>query len=104
MRARATEIEALDRPAVVRVAEQRARRPELVERKGAVEDVAADQAELALEVGRRKRGVADHALVEAGGMGFDDVEDALHGFALSSAPVHGRIEVLAKKAGDVCSL
>src|SRR5437868_10520983 len=58
MGARAAQVEPLERSAIVRVAQHRSRRPELIERKLAVEDVAADQAEVALEVRRRERAVA----------------------------------------------
>src|SRR5262245_10973928 len=64
MRTRPAQIEPAKRRAVVGMAEHRPRRPELVERELPVEDVAADQAEIALEVGGRERAVADHAGLE----------------------------------------
>src|SRR5712671_2021513 len=72
MRARAAEIESLDRAAVVGVAQKRARRPELIEGERAVEDIAAHQAEIALEVGGRERGMGHDAAPEAGRMRFED--------------------------------
>src|SRR5258706_14447982 len=45
----AAQVQPFDRRAVVRVAEQRARRPELVERQLSMEDVSAGEAELALQ-------------------------------------------------------
>src|SRR4051812_46104226 len=77
MGARAAQIQALEGAAIVGLSQQRARRPQLVERQGAVEDVAADQAEARLEIRRRKRAMRDHACAETGGMRLDDFEDAL---------------------------
>src|SRR5581483_1288209 len=48
----AAKVESLDRAAVVGEAEQRPRRPELVEAERAVEDVAGGQAELRFQVRR----------------------------------------------------
>ena len=61
MGARATMVEALERPAIVGMAEHWPRREQLVERQRAVKDVAAQQAELALQVERRQDLPADHA-------------------------------------------
>src|ERR1700681_5037091 len=52
--ARAAHIQALQRPAIVAMAEDRSRREQLVQRERAVEDIASDQSELALEVERRQ--------------------------------------------------
>ena len=54
MRARAAEVEAAHGRAVLRPVEERAHREELVERRLAVEDVAARQAEGLLEVDGRQ--------------------------------------------------
>ncbi len=53
----AAHVEALDRRAVAGVAQHRPRRPQLIQRHVAVHDVAADQAELPLQV----QGREDHA-------------------------------------------
>src|SRR5262249_2409041 len=50
MGSRAAHVEVFDRCAVIGMAEDRARRPDLVETHGAVHDVAADQAERAFEI------------------------------------------------------
>src|SRR5260221_13105962 len=54
MRARAAHVEPLQRAAIVAVAKHRPRREQLVERERAVKDVAADQAELTLQIGGRE--------------------------------------------------
>ncbi len=59
--ARAAMVEALQRPAIIGVAQHRPRREQLIERQRAVKDVAAEQAELPLEVERRQHLAADHA-------------------------------------------
>src|ERR1700688_5217469 len=61
MRAAAAVVEALQGPPIVGVAEHRPRREQLVQRQRAVEDIAAEQAELPLEVERRQDLPADHA-------------------------------------------
>jgi hypothetical protein len=55
MGAGAAQVEAGQRHPVIGMSEQRPGREELVEAHAAVEDVAADQAEAALEVERRQR-------------------------------------------------
>src|SRR3954471_18841344 len=79
MGAGAAQVESLDRAAVVRMAEQRPGRPQLVERKRAVEDVAADEAEVALQVGGREGAVAEDAGAKARRVRFNDIEDAVDG-------------------------
>ena len=77
MRARAAEVEAPHRRAVLGPAEQGAHREELVERGLAVEDVAARQAVRLLEVeGRQDLAVRDLAL-EVRGVGGDGVDDGV---------------------------
>src|SRR5436305_1864036 len=73
MGAGAAQVESPDRTAVVRMAEERPRRPELVESERAVEDVAADEAEVALQVGGRKGAVADDARAEFASVVHDDL-------------------------------
>src|SRR6185437_14573993 len=58
--ARAAQIKARNRHPVIGVAVDGPHREELVERKRPVEDVATDEAELALEVERRERAPAEH--------------------------------------------
>ena len=58
-------IEALQRPAIIGMAEHRPRREQLVERQRAMKDVAAEQAEIPLEIERRQNLAADHACREA---------------------------------------
>src|SRR5512138_1053425 len=86
------------------MAQHRPRGPELIERELAVEDVAARQAELPLEIGGRERAVAEHARAESRRVRLDDIEDPLHRLALSRLPVGGGIEVLAEQARDVRTL
>ncbi len=64
MRAGAAEVQAAHRRPVVAVTEHRSRREQLVERQRAVEDVAADEPELALEIERRERATAEDAGLE----------------------------------------
>src|SRR4051794_16393413 len=101
MGAGAAQVESLDRAAVVRMAEQRPGRPQLVERKRAVEDVAADEAEVALQVGGREGAVAEDAGAKARRVRFNDIEDAVDGLPLPGAPVGVRREVLAEETRDV---
>src|ERR1044071_5202418 len=101
MTPRAAQVEARQRGAVVRMAQYRPRRPDLVERELPVEDVAAGETEFPLEVRGRERAMADDARAEARRVRLDDVEDALHRLALSRLPVGGRIEVLAEETRHV---
>ncbi len=66
MGARSAHIESPDRPAIIAMSEHRPRRPELVEAHMSMEDVAADQAELALQVERRVDLPRDHARLKLG--------------------------------------
>src|SRR5690242_5015641 len=59
-------IKAPERPAVIGVAEHRACRKQLVQRERSMEDVAAQETELALQVQRRQDLPANHALRKAG--------------------------------------
>src|SRR5258705_8727011 len=59
------QVQALQRRAVVGVSQYRSRRPELIERELAVEDVAPCEAEHSLQVGGGKRAMRDHAFPEA---------------------------------------
>src|SRR5690606_33307719 len=64
VRAGAAQIQGLQGPAVISLPQQRPRREQLVEPQGAVEDVAAHQAEAALQVEWRQRLVAQYAGAE----------------------------------------
>ena len=64
MRAGAAHVEPRERPAIIRMAEHRARREHLPEIERAVEDVAADEAEGALEIERREDLPPEHRALE----------------------------------------
>src|SRR4051812_49800263 len=61
---RAAQVKPFDGRAVIRMPEQRPCRPQLVERQRAMEDVAAHEAEIPLEVGRGKRAMPNDAGLE----------------------------------------
>src|SRR5262245_1131930 len=61
VRARAAVVEALERAAVVRIAEHGPRPEQLIEGERAVKDIAADKAEHLLEVERAQHLAADDA-------------------------------------------
>src|SRR3546814_2040024 len=71
----AAHVEALHRPPIGGVAKHGAGGPKLVQGHVAVHDVAADEAELALQVERREDHAAEHRCLEAGGIGLDRVDD-----------------------------
>src|SRR3954447_3376186 len=77
VRARSAQVEALERHAVISRADHRPRAEQLVEAHLAVEDVAADQAEAALEVERRMDLPPEHRLGEAGSMAVDGRDDGV---------------------------
>jgi hypothetical protein len=101
VRARSAQIEARQRHAVVGGADHRPGAEQLVEAHLAVEDVAADQAEAALEVERRVDLPAEHRLARSRARGVDGGDDAS---APSRAPrpscAPGKIvaEMLAEQA------
>src|SRR5258706_1005927 len=107
MRARATEIKPAYRRAVVGVAEHRPRREELVERERAVEDVPADQAEVALEVERREDFAGEYASLEVRRVTVHRVHHRVGCSVFHVVPAlpvrQDRIEVLAEEARDVLS-
>src|SRR5260221_121027 len=83
MRARAAEVETFYRRAVVGIAEHRPGREQLVERERAVKDVPADEAELALEVERRKYLAREDARLEIRRVTVHRFDDGVGGgFAL----------------------
>src|SRR5581483_4620562 len=71
MGAGAAVIEALQRSAIVGMAQHRARREQLVQAQRAMEDVPAEQAEFALEIQRRQDLPAEHALRKTGRIAVD---------------------------------
>src|SRR5260221_2160033 len=108
MRARAAEVETFYRRAVVGIAEHRPGREQLVERERAVKDVPADEAELALEVERRKYLAREDARLEIRRVTVHRFDDGVGGgIALvvpAAAAGQDRIEVLAEEARYVFSL
>src|SRR3981081_3173031 len=103
MRAGAAQVQPVEGSTVIGVTEQRPCRPELIQRERTVEDVAADEAEVALEVGGRQRAVCDQAGAEAGRVRLDHVENALHRFLLAQVPVDLGRKMLAEQARDMCA-
>src|SRR5258705_2712397 len=65
MRAASAMVETPQGSAIIGLAEHRPRRKQLVQRQRAMKNVAAKQAELALEIERRQDLAADHACREA---------------------------------------
>src|SRR5258706_5488419 len=61
LRAAAAMVEAFQRPAIIGVAEHRPRREQLIERQRAMKNIAAEQAELTLQIERRENLPADDA-------------------------------------------
>src|SRR5688500_1047225 len=103
MRPRAAKIEAPERHAVIGVTEHRPVREELVEPHLAVEDVAADQAEAALEIERRQRQPADDAGGEARRVAVDMADDGVGRLLAPRVPAPRDLEgeMLAEQAGDM---
>ena len=105
MRTRAAHVETLQRTAIVAVAEDRPRREQLVERERAVEDVAADQAELALEIERRQHPATDDARGEIRRVAVHRRDHQVGDLVPRGVPRHAvgqrRIGMLAKQARDV---
>src|SRR5712691_12494195 len=107
MRAGTAEIKAAHGRAVIRVAEHRSCRKQLVERQRPVKDVAADEAEIAFEVEGGQDFAREDALPEIRSVAVDRRDDRV-GRALlllvpAAAPGQRRVEVLAEEARDVCS-
>src|SRR5687767_10964665 len=98
MRPRAAKVEARERHSVIGMTEHRPVRKELVEAHLAVEDVAADQAEAALEIERRQRQPADDAGGEARRKTVDMGNDRIGGFIAARVPAAGNLvgEMLAE--------
>ncbi len=95
VRARAAEIQALDRHAVVGVPRRGPQGVDLVRVQGAVEDVAAAQPELALEIERREHLAPDHRAREVGRVALDRDDDVIGGVAFATAAKMARTPVTA---------
>ena len=100
-------IEPFQRPAVVGMAEHRAGREKLVQRQGPMKDVAAEQAELPLEIQRGQRLAADHARRKARRVGIDGRDHQVGNFIAAIVPraaiAQARRDVLAEQAGDMAA-
>src|SRR4051794_12801320 len=83
---RAAQIQSLEGHAVVGSADHRPRAEQLVESHLAVEDVAADQAEAALEIERGMDLAADHGFGEARRMRIDGRDDLVGGLVALVVP------------------
>src|SRR5579859_6113460 len=111
MGARAAHVQPLQRPAICAVAQDRARRPELIEAHIAVHDVAADEAELALQIERRVDLPRDHRRLEARRPALDGIDDEVRRLLAGIVPaarnsvLGGQLgrELLAEQAGDMAS-
>src|ERR1700681_2355461 len=86
MSTRAAVIESLERPPIVRIAERRPRPEQLIERQGAVEDVAAGQAEDLLQVKRAQRRAAEDARLEAGRITLDRIDHQIRDLLAAVVP------------------
>src|SRR5438309_2938426 len=94
MGAGAAQIEALERHPVSRRANHRPRAEQLVEAHLAVENVAADQPEAALEVERRMDLPAEDRLTEAWGVRVDGGDDLISRLLPLLVPAPPRTEVV----------
>src|SRR4051794_31284511 len=94
--ARPAQIKALQRHSIIGRADHRPRAEQLVEAHLAVEDVAADQAEPALEVERRMDLPPEHRLGEAGCMAVDGRDDRIGRFLALLIPASARPEIEAE--------
>src|SRR4051794_39687922 len=93
MRAGTAQGEALERHAVIRGPDHRPGAEQLIETHLAMEDVAADQAEAALEIERRMDLAAEHRFGEARRMRIDRCDDLVGGFVPFFVPAAPRAEV-----------
>src|SRR5258706_2262949 len=105
MRAASAMIEAFQRPAIIGVAEHRPRREQLIEGQRAVKNIAAEQAELALQIERREDLPADHACRKTRRItihGRDhEIGDLIAMVIPGPALGQFRRDVLAEQAGDM---
>src|SRR5206468_9914914 len=108
MGAGTAQVQPLERHAVIRAPDHGAGAEQLVEAHLAVENVATDKAEAALEVERRVDLPAKHRLCEPGGVRVDGRDDLVCRFIafLVPAPALAEVvpEMLAEEAGDMLSL
>src|SRR4051794_36757390 len=70
----AAKIEALERAAIVGIAEHRSCPEQLIERQRAMENVAAGETEYPFEVERAQHLAAEHAVLETRGIAIDSVD------------------------------
>src|SRR5438874_6753192 len=105
VRSRAAHVQSFERAAVIAVTEHRTRGEELVETQRAMEDIAPDETEFALEVERRKRSPSDHAGAEIRGVAIHRIEhesrDLIFVVVPGTSARELRIGVLAEEARDV---
>src|SRR5262245_53716562 len=105
MGAGAAMVKARHRTAVVRIAQHRPCREDLVERERAMEDVAAGKAEYALEVERTQGLVADNAVGKSGSVAVDgldhEIGDAVTAIVPGDALRQLRRNMLAEQARHV---
>src|SRR5436305_10689328 len=108
MGARPAQIEALQRHSIVGRADHRARAEQLVEAHLAMENVAADQPEAALEIERRVDLPADYRLREAWRVAIDHCDDGVCGLLALLVPASAGPEIvtemLAEQARDMAAL
>src|SRR5262245_63765906 len=105
MGARSAVVETLQRPAIIGIAQRGSRPEQLVERQGAMEDVAAGEAEHLLEVEGAERLAADDARLEPWCVAVDRLDHQI-GHALAMvAPRRAvgqlRRDMLAEQARDM---
>ena len=100
MRARTAQIEALERHPVIGRADHRPRAEQLVEPHLAVEDVAADQPEAALEVERRMDLPPEHRLGEARRVRIDRGDDRVGRLLALLVPAAPRPEIVAEMLAE----
>src|SRR5258705_6797239 len=105
MRAASAMVETPQGAAIIGMAEHRPRRKQLVQRQRAMKNVAAEQAELALEIERRQDMAANHARREAWRIlihGRDHEIGDLFAMVVPRPAVRQlRRHVLAEQAGDM---
>src|SRR5688500_9609089 len=98
--ARAAQVQSLERHSIVRRADQRAPAAQLIEAHLAVEDIAADQSEAALEVQRRMDLPADHGLGETGRMAVDQRDDRVRGLFTLVVPAAAGAKIVAEMLAE----
>src|SRR5206468_11330734 len=100
MRARTAKIEALQRHSVIGRADHRPGAAQLVEAHLAVEDVAADQAEAALEVERGVDLPPEHRLGKAWRVRIHGGDDRVGRFLALAVPAPSRSQIIAEMLAE----